>query len=182
MSWSKILLWGSASKLWKPFWYDYITYNVGRVTLDIKSFSHLSLAPFSLKSKALAFCRHTDGSNTSTYTALIWTHYSACFSARASTLQLVTIQAVDWQQRKWTAIFNNLFSFLFFFPCPQWSNQNTYLGKSSKEKNGNLMVFYQYWGAGGGAVTPRPIYFRFFPEEKHLYLRNDLYAQKHVKS
>ena len=37
------------------------------------------------------------------------------------------------------------------------------LGKPSKEKTGNILVFYQY---RGGEDPPRPIYFRFFPEEK----------------
>ena len=40
---------------------------------------------------------------------------------------------------------------------------NRVLGKPSKEKPGNILVFYQYWGGGN---TPRPIYFRFFPKEK----------------
>ena len=40
------------------------------------------------------------------------------------------------------------------------------LGKPSKEKTGNILVFYQYLG--------------FFLKKKHLLLKNDLYAQKHV--
>ena len=35
----------------------------------------------------------------------------------------------------------------------------------------------------GGGGYPQPIYFQVFPEEKkHLTLKNDLYAQEHVKS
>ena len=34
-------------------------------------------------------------------------------------------------------------------------------------KTGNILIFYQYWGGS----TPRPIYFRFFPEENFYCLK-----------
>ena len=43
------------------------------------------------------------------------------------------------------------------------SNSLSLLGKPSKEKNGNILVFFQYWGGG---VPPDQYISGFFPEEK----------------
>ena len=55
------------------------------------------------------------------------------------------------------------------------------LGKPSKEKTGNILVFYQYWGGGGGGPPPTNI-FPFFSLGKNIYSLKMIYMLRNIEN